>query len=76
MTLISGVIKEIAVEGGMPIARVSVDGALLKVPLVFVKDAVVGDAILISSGIAISRIQHQRQSEDASDVSGDTGKNT
>lgn len=71
MSLVSGVIREIVVEGGMPIARVSVQGALMKVPLVFVKEAVVGDTVLISSGVAISRVQEQ-QSEGGSDVSGDT----
>ena len=71
MSLVSGVIREIVVEGGMPVARVSIDGALLKVPLVFVKEAVVGDTVLVSSGVAISRIQEQ-QSEDGSNVPGDT----
>ena len=76
MNIVSGVIREIVVEGGMPLARVSVEGALIKVPLVFVKDAVVGDTIVISSGVAISRMQDHQQSEDSSDVSGHTGKST
>ena len=76
MNLVSGVIREISVEGGMPIARISVDGALMKVPLVFVKDAVVGDTILVSSGVAISRLQDNQQSEDGSDVSGHTGESS
>jgi len=73
MSLVSGIIREITVESGMPVARVSVAGALMKVPLVFVKDAAVGDTILVSSGVAISRMQDHQQPEDGSDVSGDTG---
>lgn len=73
MNPISGVIRAITVEGGTPIARVSVDGALMRIPLVFVQDAAVGDTILISAGIAISRI-HDQQSQESPDVSGHPGK--
>ncbi len=73
MSLVSGIIREITLEGGVPMARVSVEGAITKVPLVFVKEAVVGDTILISSGVAITRIQEKNQSEDESDVSGHSG---
>ena len=76
MNLVSGVIREIAVEDGIPIARVSVDGALMKVPLLFVSHAVVGDSILISSGVAISRLEDHQQSEDETDVSGHPGKDS
>jgi hydrogenase maturation factor len=74
MNIVSGVIREIVVEGGMPVARVSVEGALIRVPLVFLKDAAVGDTIVISSGVAISRVDHHQQSEGSSDVSGHTGE--
>jgi len=73
MNPFAGVIRAITVEAGVPVARVSVDGALMRVPLVFVQDAAVGDTILISAGIAISRLYDQ-QSQENPDVSGHPGK--
>jgi len=75
MNPITGVIRAITVEGGVPVARVSVEGALVRVSLVFVQDAAVGDTILISSGIAISRL-YDPQSQENPDVSGHPGQGT
>lgn len=75
MNPITGVIRTITLEGGIPVARVSVDGALMRVSLVFVRDAAVGDTILISSGIAISRL-NDSQSQENPDVSGHPGQSS
>jgi len=73
MNPIAGVIRAITLEGGVPVASVSVDGALMRVSLVFVQDAAVGDTILVSAGIAISRL-HDQQPQENPDVSGHPGK--
>jgi hydrogenase maturation factor len=72
MNLLTGTIREIFIKGGNPMARVSVRGAIMQVPLLFVAEARVGDEILISSGVAISIVRQEQQKENE-DVSGHTG---
>ncbi len=59
MNLLTGVIQEIYVREGTTMALVSVRDTQLRVPLYFLHEAVVGDEVLIESGIALSRIQPQ-----------------
>lgn len=63
MTLLTGIIQEIYVKDGTTIARVSIKGAQVHVPLYFLPEAGVGDEVLIESGVAISRIQPQNIEE-------------
>jgi hydrogenase maturation factor len=57
MNLVTGRILEIYLENGIAKAKVSVDGAIMRVPLMLVMDSRVGDEILIESGVAISRLE-------------------
>lgn len=57
MNLVSGEIVEIFVEEGTTVGKVSVRGAQLFVPLIFLPNARVGDTILIESGVAISTVE-------------------
>ena len=63
MNLVSGVIEEIYVQEGMTMGKVSVRGPSLKVPLIFLMDARVGDTIVIESGVAISKSLEEHTSE-------------
>ena len=63
MNLITGSIEEIYVHDGTTVGKVNVRGAYLKVPLMFLMDARVGDLILIESGVAISRTRQEEPSE-------------
>ena len=63
MNLLTGTIEEIYVEECTTMARVSVKGAHIRVPLYFLPEAGVGDVVLIESGVAISRIQPQNIEE-------------
>lgn len=63
MTLLTGIIKEIYVKEGTTMALVSIKGAQVRVPLYFVSEAIVGNEVLIESGIALSVIQPQKVEE-------------
>ncbi len=60
MNLIKGIIQEIYVREGTTIARVSVKGAQMRVPLYFLPEAGVGDEVLVESGVAISRVEPEK----------------
>jgi hydrogenase maturation factor len=64
MNIVSGEIREIYVEDGTTTARVNVRGAVLRVPIIFLPHAKVGDTVLIESGVAISIIQPETYKED------------
>jgi hydrogenase maturation factor len=68
MNLISGRIEEIFVHEGITIGKISVRGAFMKVPLIFLTEARVGDTIVIESGVAISK------TEDKSSTATDGGE--
>lgn len=55
--MMTGKIEEIYVDSGVVKAKVRVAGAFIRVPLMLLMDARVGDEILVESGIAISRIE-------------------
>ena len=57
MNLVSGEIIEIYVRDATTMAKVSVKGAFVHVPLLLLPDAKVGDQILIESGVAISKVE-------------------
>lgn len=57
MKLVTGRITKIDEDGAYRMAKVSVDGASIAVPLVLLPDAKTGDAILIEGGVAISIIR-------------------
>jgi len=63
MNLLRGVIQEIYVKEGTTMARVSVKGAQIRVPLFFLPEAGVGDEVLVDSGVAISRVEPQKVEE-------------
>ncbi len=63
MNLVSGEIVEIFVEEGTTVGKVSVRGAQLSVPLIFLPNARVGDTILIESGVAISTVEPEPQED-------------
>jgi len=63
MNLLTGTIEEIYTQEGITMGRVSIKGANVRVPLMFLPEAVVGDTVLIESGVAISRVQPQNIEE-------------
>jgi hydrogenase maturation factor len=75
MNLFTGEITEIYVCEGVTIAMVRVGGAFVRVPLTLLMDAHVGDWILVESGIAIGKVEPERQKENTH-VLGDPGKSS
>ncbi len=63
MNLLTGVIEEIYVQEGTTMGRINIKGAALRVPLLFLPEAAVGDTVLIESGVAISKVQPQKLEE-------------
>jgi hydrogenase maturation factor len=59
MNLISGRIEEIYVREGVTMGKINVRGAFVKVPLIFLTEAQIGDTIVIESGVAISRTEEE-----------------
>jgi len=56
VNVVSGKIVEIYLDGGIAKAKVSVGGAHIRVPLMLLLEAHVGDEIVIQSGLALSRV--------------------
>jgi len=73
MHCVTGKIVELYTEGELPMARVGVHGAFLRVPISFTQGMKVGDFLLIESGVAIAIVQPPK-SEGENNVSGDTGQ--
>jgi hydrogenase maturation factor len=69
MTLLTGEVVEVYLDDGRTMARVSIGGAFMRVPLMLVSNVKAGDLILIESGVAIARVQSQHYEEER-DVSG------
>ncbi len=63
MNLINGQIEEIYVHEGMTMGKINVRGAYLRVPLMFLIEAKVGDSIVIESGVAISKTEQEHAKE-------------
>ena len=63
MSLVSGAILEIYVEDGITMAKVNVKGAFVRVPVLLLSQANVGDVVLIDSGVAISRVEELSKEE-------------
>ncbi len=66
MNLITGKIVEIYLEGGITKAKVSVGGAYVRMPLMLLMDARVGDEVLIEAGVAISKVEAAQPSIESS----------
>jgi hydrogenase maturation factor len=63
MSLVSGAILEIYIEDGITMAKVNVKGAFVRVPVLLLPQASVGDVILVDSGVAISRVEELTKEE-------------
>ncbi len=74
MNLISGQIEEVYVRDGVTMGKVNIRGAFVKVPLLFLMDAKIGDMIVIESGVAISKTEQEvgTQSDGGEHVSRDS----
>jgi hydrogenase maturation factor len=72
MHFVTGEIIEMYAEHNVPMARVSIQGAILRVPISLTPAAKVGDRLLIESGVAIA-IESTPLSEERHNVSGNTG---
>ena len=57
MNLITGEVVEIYVGGGVTKAKVRIGGAFVNVPLTLLMEVRVGDVIVVSSGLAISKVE-------------------
>jgi hydrogenase maturation factor len=67
MRLITGEIVEVYLDGQTTMARVRIAGAFMRVPIMLLSNADVGDCILIDSGVAIARVQTQENQDVFSD---------
>jgi hydrogenase maturation factor len=72
MNLHYGQIVDIFDDDGLLTGRISVGGALKRIPLQLVSEARPGDHVLVCDGVAISRVNDELNLED-SNVSGHTG---
>ena len=63
MNLINGQIEEIYVQEGMTMGKINVRGAYLRVPVMFLMEAKVGDSIVIESGVAVSKTEQEHAKE-------------
>ena len=63
LTLITGEITEISTDNDTRIARVRVGGAYTRAWLEFLKDAKIGDIILIEGGVAIGKVEPGQEKE-------------
>ena len=57
MNVLTGEVVEIYVEEGKAMGKVNIGGAFVRVALMLLIDARVGDRVLIDSGVAISKIE-------------------
>jgi len=71
MQLVSGTVVDIYEEDGLLQGKVSVSGAAVRVQLTFLPDVQIGDKILVSSGVAVAKVESQAQKE-TDDVSGNS----
>lgn len=72
MNLITGEAVEIYVVGGVTKAKVRIGGAFVNVPLTLLMDVRVGDEIVVSSGVALSKVETGTEKE-ADHVLGNPG---
>lgn len=72
MNLHYGEIVEVFEDEGLRSGRVSVGGAVKKIPLQLVVEARPGDRVLVCDGVAISRVAEDFSEEDLPYVSGDS----
>lgn len=63
MNIVSGEIDEIFIEDGAPMAKMKIEGTTVRVSLMFLTEARVGDTILIESGLAISNVRPEKVAE-------------
>lgn len=56
MNLVYGEILEILTEDGLPVGKIRVHGAIKKIPIGLLTQAVPGDTVLICDGVAISKV--------------------
>ncbi len=63
MSLISGEIVQVYAERDVRMGKVKVGGAYVHVPLSLVEPSVVGDTVLIESGVAIAKLTDQSTKE-------------
>ncbi|MBI5463937.1 MAG: HypC/HybG/HupF family hydrogenase formation chaperone [Ignavibacteriales bacterium] len=61
MNLLTGTIREISESGQERVGKVSVNGAIVHVPLLLIPDAKVGDEVLVESGVAIARVEQPKE---------------
>jgi len=57
MSLVTGQIVEIYTNGWAQVGKIRVSGAILRVPLVLLEEASVGDTVLLSDGVPIAVVR-------------------
>ena len=57
MNLVTGEIVEMVSDGWTNMAKVRVNGVFIRVPLLLLPDAKVGDRILVEGGVAIAVVK-------------------
>ncbi len=63
MTVVTGTILSITDTEGIRIAMVDVRGTRLRIPLTLLPDVVIGESILIESGVATARVRDDENKE-------------
>jgi len=63
MNLLTGEVVELYQADGMPMAKVRIEGAFVRVPTMLVPEVTIGDRVLIESGVAVSIIQDNNVKE-------------
>jgi hypothetical protein len=64
MNLVTGELREIIIEDGVPMAKIRVGGAYLRASLGVLRHAKIGDTILVDSRVAIATIEPDHMKKD------------
>jgi hydrogenase maturation factor len=63
MNLLTGDVVELYLADGMPMAKVRIDGAFVRVSTMLVPEVTIGNRLLIESGVAVSIIKDNNVKE-------------
>jgi hydrogenase maturation factor len=65
MNLVYGEIVALCSERGMRIGKIRVGAAIKAVSLDFVSPAQIGETVLVCDGVAIAKVEHERNTENS-----------
>lgn len=59
MNLVYGIVTEMFEDNGVKMGKIRVGAAFTKVPLALVPEVEVGDTVLITDGVAVTKVQEE-----------------